>query len=94
MDPPSLALGGGATPTLPGGRGHFHTSLPSIPESSCQPGPRIMSLVLPTLLYLGESGQKGGHEGGSVRLGCAHLCFLPGLYLTQSSWVQEGEYSL
>ncbi|EPQ06362.1 Leukocyte immunoglobulin-like receptor subfamily A member 6 [Myotis brandtii] len=47
-------FGGGATPTLPGGRGHIHTSLPSIPEASSQPGPRIMSLVLPTLLYLGN----------------------------------------
>ncbi|KAK1329712.1 hypothetical protein QTO34_009895 [Cnephaeus nilssonii] len=52
-------FGGGATPTLTGGRGHFHTSLPSIPEASSPPGLRIMSLDLPTLLYLGLSLAQG-----------------------------------
>ncbi|XP_058386256.1 leukocyte immunoglobulin-like receptor subfamily B member 4 isoform X3 [Diceros bicornis minor] len=58
-----------------------------------------MSLVVPTLLCLGESGREGPsykykatgcRAADSRRLSCLTCCFLPGLYLGQKTQAQKG----
>lgn len=67
-----------------------------------RPGPRIMSLLLPMLLFLGESRREAGAQadgyGGQVwrclKGGYSHLGFLPGFYPGQNTQEQNGESSL
>ncbi|XP_058386255.1 leukocyte immunoglobulin-like receptor subfamily A member 5 isoform X2 [Diceros bicornis minor] len=76
----------------------------SVPHKSTSLGPagqlghRTMSLVLPTLLCLGESGREGpsykykatgGRAAGSRRLSCLTCCCLPGLYPGQCTQSQN-----
>ncbi|XP_014649687.1 PREDICTED: leukocyte immunoglobulin-like receptor subfamily A member 6 [Ceratotherium simum simum] len=92
---------GGITtaPTMTGGKKelsvpHKNTSLGPAGQLGC----RTMSLVLPTLLCLGESGREGpsykykatgGRAAGSRKLSCLTCCFLPGLYPGQCTQAQN-----